>query len=231
MRKTKDASDLVTSAQKDIEGVANSIKKAYNDAKQLNKAPDNDSYTATYKALFAAGEACKTLLATDEACAKESIGNNIKILALAVYGWMPTILDITKKYNGNPIKIEDVKKAIEYARDWNPAKSSIQEAMEQFEIIAHFINNSYVGASKFLHFLFPLKFAIFDNNIAAFLSKYVKINECYVFTGNANRAEKFIIYEMAMRKASEVMKEELRDIEKVLFYASKSVESNAEETE
>ena len=188
---------------------------AENNAK---KDPRSKTYDATYDALRAAGAACKQNLSE----------NNIKILTLAVYGWMPTVLDIAKEYGGQQIKMESVKSAIQFAKNWKQSGSNnIERAMEQFEILARFIDNSYVGASKFLHFLFPDSFAIFDSNIAEVLNELSKdlTNEKQrpIFSKNANKPANFILYELAMRKAVEIMRKDgdasLRKVERVLFYA------------
>ena len=108
-------------------------------------------YKMTYPALLAVGKICKQTPNID----------NIKILALATYGWMPTILDSMGYTNETEIDayekkvVNDVRKAIE--------RDVVQS--NDLKNLTKFINNSYVGLSKFLHFLRPDLYAIWDSNV------------------------------------------------------------------
>ena len=213
-----------------IETVAEIIAAAAEDETNQKNAHDNaqkdprgKTYDDSYDALRYAGAACR----------QERSENNIKILALAVYGWMPTVLDIAKEYDGQPIEMESVKSAIQFAENWKQSGTdNIECAMKQFEILARFIDNSYVGASKFLHFLFPDSFAIFDSNIAEVLNEKKKlgrdltIEKRQIFSKDANKPANFILYELAMRKIAENNPKIgiLRDVEQVLFYGFRSEE-------
>ncbi len=138
---------------------------------------------------------------------------NILILALGVYGWMPTILD-TIVYDA-----KKVNAAIHYLEQGNPIDTP--EAIPHFKSLSRLLNNSYVGTSKFLHFLMPDSFAMFDSSIANLLAKEcknLKIGRRQAFTPEANDLGRFVLYELAMRKAASRMKKSLRDIEKTLFY-------------
>lgn len=74
-------------------------------------------------------------------------------LALAVYGWMPTILrslEISDRQLEFVRRAKDINSAIEVVRDFDAPP----------------VNNSWVGSSKFLHFLNPSVFPIWDSHIA-----------------------------------------------------------------
>ncbi len=133
-------------------------------------ANDKDiSYAMAYPALLAIGKRCRRC---------PSIVN-IKILALSVYGWMPTILD--------NMGYEDKNKTKKDATNW---ENNVQKAIKKiianheklddckyhFDKLKQFTNNSYVGLSKFLHFLLPEKFAIWDSNVYLALLAFSKIN-------------------------------------------------------
>jgi hypothetical protein len=100
----------------------------------------SEDYLLQYKALIKLGAAVQN--------AEEAVA-----LALAVYGWMPTIL---RSVEVSDEQIERVKRA-------NDIESGIQ-------VIRGFgsppVNNSWVGSSKFLHFLNPQVFPIWDSHIA-----------------------------------------------------------------
>ena len=83
---------------------------------------------------------------------------------------------------------------------------------EALKTIANFTNKSFVGASKFLHFLFSETFAIWDSNI----------NSVLQIRCTANNVNAFVIYQKAMRVALETLSQnnpmiKLRDIENKLF--------------
>jgi hypothetical protein len=81
--------------------------------------------------------------------------------ALAVYGWMPTILknppseDQWCNHRATLQKLRD-------ANDWEGAACVLDEDAKVLKLI----NNSVVGTSKFLHFLNPGIFPIWDSRIA-----------------------------------------------------------------
>ena len=80
--------------------------------------------------------------------------------ANAVYGWMPTIL---KKGVARPLW-EARRGALELLRaasDWPTARTVIESNRD----LLHLVNESVVGTSKFLHFLNPGVFPIWDSNI------------------------------------------------------------------
>ena len=131
------------------------------------------------------------------------------VLAHAVYGWMPTILTI--QHGINPTvdltRIKEILREIYH----NPEYNFLNDA-NGLKDIANFTNKSFVGASKFLHFLFPNSFAIWDSNINSILQ----------IRKTANNVNAFVIYQRAMKSALSALREIqmricLRDIEKKLF--------------
>lgn len=100
----------------------------------------SESYLPQYKALAQLGASVKSV---DDAMA----------LALAVYGWMPTIL--------RSVEISDEQVTlIKSAADIDAGIALIRT----FSV--PLVNNSWVGSSKFLHFLNPNAFPIWDSHIA-----------------------------------------------------------------
>ncbi|MBI2340918.1 MAG: hypothetical protein HYU99_11240, partial [Deltaproteobacteria bacterium] len=81
--------------------------------------------------------------------------DSLIVAAHAVYGWMPTILEINPKGDG------DVSRA---AESLNRAQREFF-ADQDLENLVRVVNNSLVGASKLLHFTAPDKFAIWDSNV------------------------------------------------------------------
>ena len=116
-------------------------------------------YESTYPALLEAGKRCR----------ENPDIINIKILALAVYGWMPCILgrhgnmgyETSEDNSDNNINSidESIGKSV---------KKFCQsgEELNDFEKLKFFIDKSWVGLSKFLHFLRPDRYAIWDSNVS-----------------------------------------------------------------
>jgi hypothetical protein len=93
--------------------------------------------------------------------------------AHAVYGWMPTIL---KK----EVKAKDLAKFVRDLRriDSGPNQKTYSLSLLKNQIeITHAINGSTVGTSKFLHFVAPEVFPIWDSNIAHAFEVTSKIND------------------------------------------------------
>ncbi|NQU52057.1 MAG: hypothetical protein HQ522_05915, partial [Bacteroidetes bacterium] len=77
----------------------------------------------------------------------------------AVYGWMPTMLDI---YIDNVE--EDLMRGVSIL---NKVKSkNIND--EELKCLIHLINNSLVGTSKLLHFINPEKYSIWDSRVYSY---------------------------------------------------------------
>lgn len=79
--------------------------------------------------------------------------------ALLVYGWMPTAL---RKIGPD----EDVRRA---TKTLNRVRRTGVMSDDELRQVITLTNHSLVGASKLLHFLSPLHFAIWDSRIYTFL--------------------------------------------------------------
>jgi hypothetical protein len=75
-----------------------------------------------------------------------------------VYGWMPTILNITK----HDLDTQNVLLSLE------KISKEIDEA--NLIVLIKFMNNSNVGASKLLHFIYPEKYPIWDSKICEIIT-------------------------------------------------------------
>lgn len=132
----------------------------------------NICYNRTYPVLLNLGEHYRQPQNIDD----------IKLLALATYGWMPTILD-NMGYKANlPYERweQRVVTALSNVRDLG----SLMRA-GRVSILKKFTNNSYVGLSKFLHFIYPNNFAIWDSNVYLAL-KFVNADGDGNFLNNLN---------------------------------------------
>lgn len=120
--------------------------------------------------------------------------HNVRIGALMVYGWMPTILRTQKMtdFSGFARRLEE---------------DCLCEADHRF------INGSYVGTSKFLHFWKPDHYAIWDRRICKALG----------WGHSANSKAKFDVYQSFCRKFCSENESEgwtMRDVEQSLFLQS-----------
>jgi hypothetical protein len=102
---------------------------------------------------------------------KLDLKNELNVIgaAYAVYGWMPTIL---KK---KPEAAELVKFA-KYLKKNTQKKDALSHLRERPQI-TRAVNGSTVGTSKFLHFVAPEIFPIWDSNIALVFSITSKIDD------------------------------------------------------
>jgi hypothetical protein len=166
---------------------------------------DNDPYINVYPSLI-----------ESIARQKEDIHSLIAISHIA-YGWMPTI--ITSRF-----KDED-------SFLWDKVKTG---SLEEFflERMKECVNNSIVGASKFLHFRNPKRYAIWDSRV------YRSITNNKMNQNQINNIENFIYYTKRMREIAknEIVKSikksliergycndeasNLRALELILFYTS-----------
>jgi hypothetical protein len=110
--------------------------------------------------------------------------------ALAVYGWMPTMLNELKLRDQLKYLINDLNRA---AQDQVP--SVLERHLETGALRA--VNNSIVGTSKLLHFFFPHKVAIWDGVLG--LSFGMKHRH------QMHREDRFIAYVSAIHEAVETM--------------------------
>lgn len=91
--------------------------------------------------------------------------------AYAVYGWMPTILKTWEEPNIPPL--------LAFVRIW---KSSIKRkealtALRENRTVLQAINSSTVGTRKFLHFVAPDVFPIWDSRIALVFNVSSRVND------------------------------------------------------
>lgn len=193
-----------------ISDLAEKLTAVYNRLAQNDSGSDQDSYQQSYSYLRSYGENC---------CKREQY----IVLSHAVYGWMPTVLEID--YNS----IGCIENAINHFKDFDFTDLK-DEDIRCLRTVAKFTNNSFVGASKLLHFIFPNKFAIWDSTILKVLESE-KINysfnqkQTFFQKSGANLMTNFWGYQFIMHKTLQQinMKSEqpvsLRDIEKTLFYS------------
>jgi hypothetical protein len=83
---------------------------------------------------------------------------NVTAAAYAVYGWMPTILK----------RKPEASELIKFVREVknSPTKKDALNRLREQPNITQAVNGSTVGTSKFLHFVAPVIFPIWDSNIA-----------------------------------------------------------------
>ena len=85
-----------------------------------------------------------------------------------VYGWMPTIPKLGSIMRWDEAKRKDL--ALMLTR----AQSGQEPSNKELAILMTFSNNSMIGASKFLHFLKPETFPIWDSRVAKIYLKNSK---------------------------------------------------------
>ncbi|OIQ69646.1 hypothetical protein GALL_487500 [mine drainage metagenome] len=98
---------------------------------------------------------------------------NVIGAAHAVYGWMPTIL---KKETKTKELMEFVGDLRKIEKGCNQKKIALSQLKNQIAITKA-INGSIVGTSKFLHFVEPKVFPIWDSNVARAFDVPTKIND------------------------------------------------------
>lgn len=118
----------------------------------------HDAYGHTYRALIKLASASNDDSNCDAALS----------LACAVYGWMPTIFKGGEKIRelGPAFSLEKVRSI----KSWEEAKTFLSEVSDFAPI-----NNSWVGTSKFLHFLNPDIFPIWDSRVAVSFHSKISI--------------------------------------------------------
>ncbi len=120
---------------------------------------------------------------------------DVRLAGLAIYGWMPTILRAEGR-NKKPSKINF---------------ASIAERLNRGDLPPeywNFLNNSYVGTSKFLHFWNPNRFAVWDS----------RIHGVFYEKGSAENLQRITDYQDDMRAFGQ----DLRETEFALFRYAKS---------
>lgn len=93
-------------------------------------------------------------------------------LGLAAYGWMPTIF----KNVPNQQQLEAFSNLVQ--------AGAPTEQVENSPLILKTFNNSVVGTSKVLHFMFPNTYPIWDSNIAIALGFGVNNQNAFNNSGN-----------------------------------------------
>jgi hypothetical protein len=131
--------------------------KIKSDLKQLKSSSKGKSYFTSYphfKAFFL------------DFNLKENREELLYQGANMVYGWMPTILDTQKKKE----KYSDLNNVLKSIKSLGDGDSFTDQKKEDLKIVAAFMNNSIVGASKLLHFIYPEKYPIWDSKICKIIT-------------------------------------------------------------
>ena len=205
-----------------IQTVAEKITEIYRN--NQNNPTRNNSYKNSYNSLIKQGDKCG-----GNKKGKDRF-DELVILAHAAYGWMPTILEIECDFLVDKNKILDAVDGLSSFDSSSCNKEMLENLFENLKTVAAFTNNSFVGASKFLHFIYPENFAIWDSKIFGVLGKKLKI----FAVNNVNDMRNFIGYQLAMQQAKEQLKNEqpnieLRAIESVLFDSAKDRPSTSDD--
>ena len=158
------------------------------------KVDNNDALLTSYNLSY------ELFLKYAESIREKGTFDDYVCLAHMVYGWMPTILEL---------RLEDSKENIcKFLEEAGSEKFLDNE--NGLETLRKFMNNSYVGLSKLLHFLYPELYAIWDSRILVALEGG---SPSHYKTADLNR---FISYEKAMRTYCKD-KLGIRNVEKKLF--------------
>ena len=133
------------------------------------------------------------------------------LLAQIVYGWMPDILTLDSGKKPEKLTAKLVREDAEFIANLlnDGSFKCPMTAEEHLGRLKRFINNSLVGASKFLHFIYPNEYAMWDSNVAEALSrdnKTLSTSAHYIFWA----------YQHAMR-AIVSEKDKMRDVEWLVF--------------
>ncbi len=144
-----------------------------------------------------------------------------------VYSWMPRILKINFEKEILPSVVSILNKA-KNSHDLNLTP-------EDFQKLQIFSNNSLVGASKFLHFINPSCFPIWDSNIARFflgkfdqptmsnISNYLQYRESILKFAKKKDFQPIFVNIKNKLKGKSFYSEitELRAIELLIFYSTR----------
>lgn len=91
----------------------------------------------------------------DQMARKSWTAEAVRIGALAIYGWMPRVLRV----HGQG-ELSSARQRVDFAGIADALNRNDDSRIEK-----NFLNRSYVGTSKFLHFCWPEHYAIWDSNI------------------------------------------------------------------
>lgn len=194
-----------------IRACLSAIEQAYTatDApNNVQERPENNTYARSYGPLLQYATTIKKADFPQE---------SLMVLAHAVYGWMPTILRMNCQ-----VEIANIARILRDINNRDRAGKIIflRENLEDLRTLAQFTNNSFVGLSKFLHFLFPESFAIWDSNILAYLNAIQ--NPANLARSSANNVNSFLIYESAMQRYCQG-NEQMRQVEVSLFIRGQEI--------
>ena len=128
----------------------------------------------------------------------------VRLAGLAVYGWMPRMLRVYGKEAGS--------NGIDSKDDFQPIADALNHNKWN-DVAGNFLNRSYVGTSKFLHFAWPDEYAIWDSNVHKALD----------WPSVTNSKLNFETYQRHMRKFCSDMKKSLREVEVALFREGKKL--------
>jgi hypothetical protein len=126
----------------------------------------------------------------------QTVGDNCSekrehVLACATYGWMPTIMkNFNLEKSGIPRPIQRIKEA-------NSKEGAISLIQEMGG--GGIIKNSWVGASKFMHFLNPSFFPIWDTRVAEKFSEHC-INHALSVESEQKKSKMPSAYNFANKK-------------------------------
>ena len=164
------------------------VERALKRARQIGALPDESrgNYAVHYNAL------AKWFNAQRGRWTAETV----VLGCLAVYGWMPTILEV-KKTRDQTLSFDRAK---EIADALNTDCEHVDPA---------FANGSVVGTSKFLHFAFPDRYPIWDSRVRRAL-----VGKC----ADTNPVEEYRQYRIALTDYSRQQGREMRDVEQELFW-------------
>jgi hypothetical protein len=191
---------------------------ALSERKAIKNRMARDPYSMAYPALLS-HFACLQTVNWDAAV----LGLHI------VYGWMPTIPRL-----GGIMKW-DVKQQQKLVTILTNAKKGKEPTDDEMETLTAFCNNSVIGASKFLHFLRPETFPIWDSRVAKVYLKKPKaggqqVNGIKPWIAYRNALSKWLGAPVIKKKCTELRQlacflddvSDLRLVELVMFHKTKS---------
>lgn len=126
-----------------------------------------DHYTKVYESLI-----------NTAATIKKDV-HSLSAIAHMAYGWMPTIVETSFLDHDMDI--------------WEIAASG-EISNQFFSRLKSCINNSVVGASKFLHFINPQAYAIWDSRV------YAAVTNKKPYNHNVNKVTNCVEYMLALRE-------------------------------
>jgi len=175
--------------------------------KSLAPTKENEKqwYTSSYKTIIQ--------LLNDRKAKQNNLYQDVDIkLAISLaYSWMPRIPNIVVENWGELTK--DINNlGSQYSIDERVFVSTLKKCVKQ-------IDNSVIGFSKVLHFLFPDKYAILDNRVKLSWNKLFPNNKLSYKLS----VDDFIKYQKNINLWSKNTSVQLRDLESLLFIYSKTL--------